>query len=149
MSEIKSQNKLDKMLNQEMTRRKFMRISGKSLAGLTVSASLLSLFGCTQEQVDSDSVSLWTTPTGLLVVNQAKCTGCQRCEINCTVVNDGCVSSHISRVKVTRNLMSNNGHGTYENDWVYYPDTCRQCDKPFCGEVCPKEAIYADENGVK
>lgn len=149
MSEIKSQNKLDKMLNQEMTRRKFMKISGKSLAGLTVSASLLSLFGCTQEQVDNDAITLWTTPTGLLVVNEAKCTGCQRCEINCTTVNDGYVSSYISRVKVTRNLMNNDGHGTYQDDWVYFPDTCRQCEEPWCGEACPVEAIYADENGVK
>ena len=149
MSEIKSQNKLDSMLSQEMTRRKFMKISGKSLAGLTVSASLLSLMGCTQEQVDSDAITVWTTATGLLVVNEAKCTGCQRCEINCTLVNDGEASSHISRVKVTRNLMDNNGHGTYQDDWVYFPDTCRQCEVPWCGEACPVEAIYSDENGVK
>lgn len=149
MSEMKKQNKFDQMLGQEMTRRKFMKISGKSLAGLTISASLLSLFGCTQEQVDNGSVTLWTTPTGLLVVNEAKCTGCQRCEINCTIVNDGCVSSYISRVKVTRNLMNNKGHGTYQNDWVYFPDTCRQCEDPWCGNACPEEAIYADKNGVK
>ena len=149
MSETKVQNKLDKVLNQEMTRRKLMKISGKSLVGLTVSTSLLSLFGCTQEQVDNDDVILWATPTGLLVVNEAKCTGCQRCEINCTIVNDGCVSSHISRVKVTRNLMNDNGHGTYQDDWVYFPDTCRQCEDPWCGNACPQEAIYADDRGVK
>lgn len=149
MSEVPKQNKIDKVLNTEMTRRKFMKISGKSLVGLTVSASLLSLFGCSQEQVDNGDVVLWATPTGLLVVNEAKCTGCQRCEINCTIVNDGCVSSHISRVKVTRNLMNHNGHGTYQDDWVYFPDTCRQCEDPLCGNACPKEAIYADDRGVK
>lgn len=149
MSEVQKQNKIDKALNTEMTRRKFMKISGKSLVGLTVSASLLSLFGCSQEQVDNGDVVLWATPTGLLVVNEAKCTGCQRCEINCTIVNDGCVSSHISRVKVTRNLMDHNGHGTYQDDWVYFPDTCRQCEDPPCGNACPEEAIYADDRGVK
>lgn len=149
MSETKIQNKLDKVLNKEMTRRKFMKISGKSLVGLTVSASLLSLFGCTQEQVDNGDVILWTMPTGLLVVNEAKCTGCQRCEINCTIVNDKCVSSHLSRVKLTRNLMNNDGHGTYQDDWVYFPDTCRQCEDPWCGNACPEEAIYADDRGVK
>ncbi|MGO1468408.1 MAG: ferredoxin-like protein [Tissierella sp.] len=149
MSEIKNENKLDKVLNQEMTRRKFMRVSGKSLAGLTISASLLSMMGCTQKQVNNDDVAVWATPTGLLVVNQAKCTGCQRCEINCTTVNDGEASSHTSRVKVTRNLMNSNGHGTYQDDWVYFPDTCRQCDKPFCGEACPENAIYANDKGVK
>ena len=33
-------------LTADMTRRQFMKISGKSLAGLTLSASMLSLFGC-------------------------------------------------------------------------------------------------------
>ena len=151
MSDLKEKqdNILDKKLNEQMTRRKFMKISGKSLAGLTVSASLLSLFGCTQEQVDKGEVGVWATPEGLLVVNQAKCTGCQRCEINCTLVNDGEASSHIARVKVTRNLFDNNGHGTYQDDWVYFPDTCRQCEDPDCGNACPEKAIYSNDKGVK
>lgn len=148
MSE-KKETVIDKTLKEEMTRRKFMKISGKSIAGLTVSASLLSLFGCTQEQVDNGDVSLWSTPEGLLVVNQAKCTGCQRCEINCTTVNDGVVASHISRVKITRNLFDHNGHGTYQDDWTYYPDTCRQCEDPPCGNACPEKAIYSNDKGVK
>ena len=145
----KTIGKFDQALNTEMTRRKFMKISGKSLVGLSVSASLLSLFGCTQEQVDSGEVTAWVMPTGLLIVNEAKCTGCQRCEINCTLVNDGVASSYISRVKVTRNLMDNNGHGTYQNDWVYFPDTCRQCEDPWCGNACPVDAIYSNDKGVK
>ena len=40
-------------LTADMTRRQFMKISGKSLAGLTLSASMLSLFGCSQKQVES------------------------------------------------------------------------------------------------
>ena len=45
-------------LTADMTRRQFMKISGKSLAGLTLSASMLSLFGCSQQQVDSGAVAL-------------------------------------------------------------------------------------------
>ena len=149
MSQSTQSNKIDQMLSTEMTRRKFMKISGKSLAGLTVSASLLSLFGCTQKQIDSGDVTVWATPTGLLVVNADKCTGCQRCEINCTTVNDGAVSSYTSRIKMTRNLTNNEGHGTYQNDWVYFPETCRQCEDPWCGNACPEQAIYADDRGVK
>ena len=87
-----------------MTRRQFMKISGKSLAGLTLSASMLSLFGCSQKQVDSGAVATWALPQGLLVVNADLCTGCQRCEINCTLTNDGVCSSYISRVKIQRRL---------------------------------------------
>ena len=86
-------------LTADMTRRQFMKISGKSLAGLTLSASMLSLFGCSQKQVDSGAVATWALPQGLLVVNADLCTGCQRCEINCTLTNDGVCSSYISRVK--------------------------------------------------
>ena len=65
-------------LTADMTRRQFMKISGKSLAGLTLSASMLSLFGCSQQQVDSGAVVTWALPQGLLVVNADLCTGCQR-----------------------------------------------------------------------
>jgi len=45
---------------------------------------------------------------------------------------------------------SRNGNGLYtKNTWVYFPDTCRQCEDPACGNACPVKAIYADENGVK
>ena len=44
-------------LTADMTRRQFMKISGRSLAGLTLSASMLSLFGCSQQQVDSGAVA--------------------------------------------------------------------------------------------
>lgn len=57
----------------------------------------------------------------------------------------------MSRVKMARNLTSSrNGNGLYtENNWVYFPDTCRQCEDPACGNACPMQAIYADENGVR
>lgn len=51
-------------LTADMTRRQFMKISGKSLAGLTLSASMLSLFGCSQKQVDSGAVATWGAAPG-------------------------------------------------------------------------------------
>ncbi|HHY59443.1 MAG TPA: ferredoxin-like protein [Clostridia bacterium] len=142
-------SKFEQVLHTQMSRRKFMKVSGLSLAGLAISAPLLSVMGCTKEEAASGAVTVWSTPQGLLVANMAKCTGCQRCEINCTLVNDGVASSYLSRVKVTRNLLGNNGHGIYEDDWVYYPDTCRQCAEPPCGKACPRGAIYASDSGVK
>ncbi|AFL99624.1 Fe-S-cluster-containing hydrogenase subunit [Desulfitobacterium dehalogenans ATCC 51507] len=150
MTVSKSENFLDRTLNSEMTRRKFMKVSGKSIVGVAISASFLSLIGCTQEQVTSGKVRVWSTPQGLLVVNEAKCTGCQRCEINCTQVNDGYVSSYVSRAKVSRNLMlSHLGNGLLTDNWVYFPDTCRQCEDPSCGNACPVQAISSDDRGVK
>ncbi len=140
-------------MTADMTRRQFMKISGKSLAGLTLSSTMLSLFGCSQEQVDTGAVATWALPQGLLVVNADICTGCQRCEINCTLSNDGVCSSYISRVKIQRKLnLDGNGNGLLSGDvntWVYFPDTCRQCSDPACGNACPQGAIYADDNGVR
>lgn len=144
-----SKKGLEGFLDSQMTRRQFLKISGKSIAGLTVSAAMLSLFGCTQEQVDSDQVMTWAMPQGLLVVNAAKCTGCKRCEINCTLFNDRECSSYISRVKISRNLHIHGTDGLLMGNFTYFPDTCRQCATPACGEACPKEAVYADEKGVK
>jgi Fe-S-cluster-containing dehydrogenase component len=137
------------ILDKKMTRRQFLKISGKSIAGLTVSATMLSLFGCTQEEVDEGAVTTWALPQGLLVVNQAKCTGCQRCESNCTTVNDGVVSTYISRVKVSRNLHLHGDDGMYNGNFTYYPDTCRQCKDPACGNACPKGAITTNTNGTR
>ncbi len=138
-------------LDKDYTRRQFLKLSGKSLAGLALSTSLLSVLGVSEQAVAEDKVRVWAFPQGLLVVNSDRCVGCQRCEINCTLTNDGCCSSYISRVKVTRNLFSSrNGSGLYtEDSWTYFPDTCRQCEKPACGEACPMGAIYADESGIK
>ena len=136
-------------LTADMTRRQFMKISGKSLAGLTLSASMLSLFGCSQKQVDSGAVATWALPQGLLVVNADLCTGCQRCEINCTLTNDGVCSSYISRVKIQRRLnLDGAGNGLLsgnDNCFVYFPDTCRQCEDPACGNACPQKAITTNE----
>lgn len=140
-------------LNNEMTRRQFMKISGKSLAGLALSASTLKLLGgATAKQVQAGQVSVVSTPVGLLVVNADLCVQCLRCESNCTTVNDGTASYYSSRVKVTRNLMINqNDVGLYadlEEGWEVFPDTCRQCADVPCAQACPVDAVAPDRRGV-
>ena len=150
MLERKSQEK--KFLDENVTRRQFMKISGKALVGVTLSASMLSLFGCTTRQVDAGQVRTIALHEGLLIVNAGICVGCLLCESNCTLFHDGATSSYNSRIKVTRNLMSNrNGFGMYanlESGWDFFPDTCRQCRPAPCMARCPFNAIY-EERGVK
>ena len=144
-----------KFLDEEMTRRQFMKISGKGLVGLTLSASMLKLFGCTSQQVDQGQVATFARPQGLLVVNAGICVDCQRCETNCTLIQDGYASSYNARIKVTRNLMSNkNGVGMFAQlrngaHWTVFPDTCRQCETPPCAMACRRGAISANAQGVK
>nr|WP_308742818.1 ferredoxin-like protein [uncultured Anaerocolumna sp.] len=135
--------------DKQMTRRQFLKISGKSIAGLTVSATMLSLFGCSQREIENEQVATWALPQGLLVVNTAKCTGCERCEHNCTLVNDGEISTYVSRVKVSRNLHIHGKDGMYNSSFTYYPDTCRQCKDPACGNACLQKAIIANGQGTR
>ncbi|MEE0359621.1 MAG: 4Fe-4S dicluster domain-containing protein, partial [Faecalibacterium prausnitzii] len=75
------------------------------------------------------------------------------CEINCTLTNDGVCSSYISRVKIQRRLnLDGAGNGLLsgtDNCFVYFPDTCRQCEDPACGNACPQKAITTDSRGIR
>ena len=78
-----------KIFDKEVTRRQFLKVTGKGVAGLAASTSLLNLFGLTKAEAESGAVSVMATADGVLVANGARCTGCQRCEVNCTLLNDG------------------------------------------------------------
>lgn len=140
-------------LEKDMSRRDFMKLSGKGLAGLMVSASFLSLVGCTKEDVETKKVGFSVIPAGILVSYRSRCVGCQRCEMACSLVNDGKVQPYLSRVKVGQSIQfGDNGAGVdYQLDdgmygnFAFTQNTCRQCEKPACAEACPKKAIYGDE----
>jgi Fe-S-cluster-containing dehydrogenase component len=132
-----------------MSRQEFLRTSGKGLAGLAVAPALLSLLGCSQQDVDSGKVALTHTPKGVLVTQRARCTGCHRCETACSTFNYGSVGSFYSRVKIHRHFFYGDegvgsGGGHYGN-LVYATETCRQCKSPACMKVCPINAISWNE----
>jgi len=140
------------IFDKEYSRRQFLKISGKGLAGVTLTAAMLSLFGCTQKEVDEGLVATTPLPTGLLVANRAKCVGCQRCETNCSLANDGKAMPYIGRLKMRDNLNVGeegvtedyrHGDGIY-GVWNLGPTTCKQCKDPKCVAACPVEAIFAD-----
>ena len=143
--------------DKEMTRRKFLELTGKGAAGLAASSSLLSLFGITKAQAESGAVSVLATPDFVLVANKAKCTGCQRCEMNCTLANDGDCHPYMSRIRV-RDVVNYGteidankavGGGMF-GDWSVQPETCKQCADPACLNACPVKAIYVEElTGVR
>lgn len=135
------------MLDKEYSRRQFLKLTGKGIVGVSLTASMLCLFGCTQQQVDEGAVAVELLPQGLLVSNAARCTGCQRCELNCSLINDGKAMPQIGRVKVYRNLYFGNKGTTGEGlfgDFTYTPETCRQCKDAPCMAICPAKAIAPD-----
>ena len=56
-----------RFLDKDYTRRQFLKLSGKSLAGLALSTSMLSAMGVTEKAVAEDKVRVWAFPQGLLV----------------------------------------------------------------------------------
>ena len=141
-----------KIFDKEVTRRQFLKVTGKGVAGLAASTSLLSLFGLTKAEAESGAVSVLATADGVLVANGARCTGCQRCEVNCTLLNDGKAMPYISRVKVLRNYYHGNDgkEGGIFGSFDYTPDTCHQYEDPACLKACPMGAISVRESdGVR
>jgi Fe-S-cluster-containing dehydrogenase component len=133
-----------------MSRRDFLKFSGKGIAGIAVSSSLLAIIGCSKKDVESGKVKVWATPTGVLVAERARCTGCQRCETSCTLINNQKTSAYTARVRVRPHFFFGDG-GVGSRGGLYYdlnftPITCRQCKQPACGIACPVGAISADKN---
>ena len=146
------------LMDREYTRRQFMKLTGKGLAGIALSSPLLSLLGCTRSQAEAGLVDTIATPDFLLVANRAKCTGCQRCEVNCTLANDGDAHPYMARIRVRQNVQFGDQGPTddYKHSdgcfglWGFKPDTCKQCADPACVNACPMKAISADpETGAR
>ena len=77
-------------------------MAGCGVAGLVVGGVLAS-WGVTSASIASGRIEIRTTPTKMIVTDRARCSGCQRCEMMCTLKNDGRVCQHIARVRVWPN----------------------------------------------
>ena len=71
----------------------------------------------------------------VLAVYHEKCTGCRLCELVCSVFHDGVSNSARSRIKVMK----------WEQEGLYIPMSCQQCQNAPCMIVCPVKAISRDQ----
>ncbi|NQT04207.1 MAG: 4Fe-4S dicluster domain-containing protein [Planctomycetes bacterium] len=63
------------------------------------------------------------------VTDKNACTGCQNCELVCSLHHDGKCSSSLARIHISKDLFI----GDYEQE------TCAQCERPKCLPACPVE----------
>ncbi|MDO5044341.1 MAG: 4Fe-4S binding protein [Coriobacteriia bacterium] len=135
-----------------MTRRQFSAISGLSIAAL-VGVGALTKWGVTQHAVATGQVVLNPTPKKMIIVYPDRCSGCQRCEMACTLKNDHKLNSNTARIKVWRNYMygksMDSGDGAMRN-LQFSQDYCKQCRVALCMQACPVSAIVVSErNGAR
>ena len=70
-----------------------------------------------------------------MIVDPAKCTGCRNCELVCSVKHNGVSSPSLARIHVVK----------WDTPSLYIPMRCQHCEDAPCMAVCPKEAIYRNE----
>ena len=71
----------------------------------------------------------------ILFVDSEKCTGCQLCEIVCSLYQEKVSNPSRARIHIVK----------WENVGLFIPMVCQQCDKPICETVCPMLAVSRDE----
>jgi Fe-S-cluster-containing hydrogenase component 2 len=59
-----------------------------------------------------------------------RCTGCQACEMVCSLSHEDACSSSLSRIRVKK----------WEEISLFIPIVCQNCEKPPCLDVCPTGA---------
>ena len=67
----------------------------------------------------------------ILTVEYQKCTGCRLCELVCTVMHDGVSNPARSRIRIVK----------WEDEGIYVPVVCQQCEDAPCSKICPVGAI--------
>lgn len=76
----------------------------------------------------------------VMVIDQAKCVGCDQCLNACHAYND--TPPDISWSRVDRVGTTTSGEG------VFRPVPCMHCDDAPCVEICPVAATYQRSDGV-
>ena len=71
----------------------------------------------------------------VLKIDYEKCTGCRLCELVCAVRHDHVSNPARSRIRVVK----------WEDEGIYVPMTCQQCEDAPCLNACPAKAISHNE----
>ena len=72
--------------------------------------------------------------TKVLVSDPKKCTGCKLCELACSVRQEGECNPTQSRIHII----------DWNNQGIFLPVFCQQCEDGPCMAACPNNAIYRD-----
>ena len=72
----------------------------------------------------------------VLMIDYEKCTGCRLCEQVCSVKHEGVSNPARSRISVVK----------WEEEGLYIPMACQQCESAPCISACPTNTYSRDEH---
>lgn len=82
------------------------------------------------------------TPHWGMVIDLAKCVGCDSCTVACKAENR-------TPPGITYNVVLEEETGIFPNTRIdYVPRPCMQCENPPCVAVCPVSATYRGADGI-
>ena len=69
------------------------------------------------------------------------CSGCMYCMTSCSTYNNGITSLSNARIRIVRHEGFAITGMDEEDDLVFMPLICKQCDEAPCANACPVDAI--------
>jgi protein NrfC len=122
---------------KKFSRRDFVVGSGTALAG----GALAVVTAGAAEPPAKKKASDYPLSKKYLVYDSRHCEGCMSCMFACSMVHEGVSSLSLSRIQVSRAVLTK-----YPLDIQI--NVCRQCPEPMCVENCPTGACHVSaENG--
>jgi len=120
------------MESQKIGRREFLK-------GLAAGTVALAGLGVVRRPAPASEETPASSYKWVMVIDQAKCTGCGYCTLACRAHND--VPPDISWNRVI-------AAGQVGGKKVFLPRPCMHCEHPPCVEVCPVRATYRRADGI-
>ncbi len=124
---------IDKTEKKKYSRRDFVVGGGAAIAG-----GALATLPVATPAAAAPKPTAYAKSTGYLVYDSRRCAGCQSCMLACSLVHDGAASTSLSRIQVSRAILTR-----YPYDIQI--SVCRQCPEPLCVENCPTGACHIDK----
>jgi dimethyl sulfoxide reductase iron-sulfur subunit len=84
-----------------------------------------------------------------MVIDLARCVGCQTCAIQCKLENNVGMGQAWNRILTVGGTKLDTPKGTFPDLELYYlPLACQHCEDPPCVKVCPVGCCYQRADGL-
>jgi Fe-S-cluster-containing hydrogenase component 2 len=122
----------DGQKGEGLSRRDFVKAAAMSVAAVGGSGILSSPSALGERLRLTEKVA---PSKGVILVAKDRCTGCEICEVVCSLVKDGKANGGLTRIQVS---------GSEIDGEFFKVGVCQQCVEPKCVRACPVQAIKAD-----